>query len=119
MSTPKFYLDVHISKAVAVQAQQKGVDIIHCSEMGNDDLGDDEHLSYALQQRRVMVTFDKGFERHHAVRQMRGEEHGGIVFFAVEDQGSMTGVIVTELSFLAKAADYETDLYNKIWRVKG
>ena len=117
MSTPKFYLDVHIAKEVAIQAQQKGVDIIHCSDIGNDNLSDDEHLAYALQQRRVMVTFDRGFEKHHAVRQRRGEEHGGIVLLLIINQAQSIGAIVNELVFLSGSANYENDLYNQIWRV--
>lgn len=117
MSVPKFYLDVHLPKVAAVQLRRKGIDVVHCSEIGQDNWDDIAHLEFALQQLRIMVTCDEGFEGYSANWHMQGRVHSGIVFFRMEDQCQSISVIVKELEFLALAADYETDLYNRVWRI--
>ncbi len=49
MSAPKFYLDSHIDKEVAIQLRNSGVDVVHCAEVGMKDAKDPEHLTYATQ----------------------------------------------------------------------
>ncbi|MEO8394342.1 MAG: DUF5615 family PIN-like protein, partial [Chloroflexota bacterium] len=44
------------------QLRKKGVDILHCGEVGMSDADDSEHLLYAVQDKRVMVTCDADFE---------------------------------------------------------
>ena len=115
----KFYTDVHIAREAVAQLQSKGVDIIHCGEVGLSDTDDLTHLDYATAEGRVMVSCDEGFERYHAERQEAGKAHAGIVYFRMKDQCQSISVIVNEILFLHEAADYEMDLYNRIWRVKG
>ena len=62
----KFYTDVHIPNEAVRQLRIQGVDIIHCSEAGMADAGDPDHLIYAIETGRVMVSCDADFERLHA-----------------------------------------------------
>lgn len=115
--TPKFYLDSHIDKQVAIQLRAKGVDIIHCAEVNMKDATDLDHLIYATQNERTMVTCDAGIERQlHYVWMIEERDHAGIVYFQGEDDCKSISVIVNELLFLFEAADYEKDLYNQFWR---
>lgn len=119
MTTPKFYTDVHIAREAVRQLQVKGVDIIHCGDVDLSDADDLTHLEYATQAGRVMVSCDEGFERYHVAWQKEAKIHGGIVYFRMKDQCQSISIVVNELLFLYQSADYETDLYNQIWRAQG
>ena len=41
------------------------------------------------------------------------------MYFRMKDQCQSISIVVNELLFLYQAADYETDLYNQIWRAQG
>ncbi len=120
MATPKFYLDSHLSTEVAPQLRNKGVDIVHCSEVGMPDESDYDHLVYATAHLRIFVTCDAGIEwQLHYTWLAEGKPHGGIVYFRGEDQCKSMSVIINELLFLAETAAYEQDLYNQFWRASG
>ena len=112
MSAIRFYTDVHIAREAVDQLRKKGVDIIHCGEVGMSDAADSDHLMYAVKDGRVMVSCDADFERLHSEWQAAGREHSGIVYFRMKDQCQSISVVVRE------AADYQTDLYNQVWRAQ-
>jgi predicted nuclease of predicted toxin-antitoxin system len=57
-----FYLDEHISRAVAKGLQAKGYNAIMAVDVGMESKDDDtEHLVYASTHHLVMVTFDHPF----------------------------------------------------------
>lgn len=114
----KFYTDVHVAKEAVLQLRQKGVDIIHCAEVGLQEASDPDHLVYATAQKRVMISCDDDFERLHQVWQVENRPHAGIVYFRMADQCKQIGLVVREIIFLHETADYEADLYNQIWRVR-
>ncbi|MBZ0318981.1 MAG: DUF5615 family PIN-like protein [Anaerolineae bacterium] len=119
MATPKFYLDSHITTEIVSQLRDKGVDIIHCSEDGMENASDEEHLAHCTRIGRVMVTCDKGyFFQLHLAWQADGKEHGGIVYFRMEDQCKSVSFVIRELLLLHEAADYPNDLYNEVWWAK-
>lgn len=115
----RFYTDVHIAKEAVRQLQEKGVDIIHCGDAGLSDADDITHLKYASGEGRVIITCDEGFERYHAQWQAEGKTHAGIVYFRMKDQCQSISLVVKEILFLHEAADYQADLYNRIWRAQG
>src|SRR5207244_7387869 len=102
---PLFYTDVHIPKEAVQQLKNKGIDIIHCGEVGMSDADDADHLAYAAEHERVMVSCDEDFEILHSDWQEMGRSHAGIVRFRMQDQCKDIGLIVREISFLQEAAD--------------
>lgn len=115
---PQFFCDVHISQEVIRQLQSKGVDIVHCGDVGLANADDETLLLYAIENKRVMVSCDDDFQRLHHQWQQAQHEHSGIVYFRMIDQCKSISIVVRELLFLHEAADYETDLYNQVWRVQ-
>ncbi len=83
----KFYTDVHISKAVVVELGKRGVDIVHCEDVGMADVDDPTHLHYATSEARVMVTHDADFLALHDTWQAEGKSHGGIIHVHSQLQG--------------------------------
>lgn len=72
----QFYTDEHVPKAVARGLRQRGVDVITVQEAGMLGASDEEHLSFAQEQGRVIFTQDEDFLRLHASER----HHAGIVY---------------------------------------
>jgi predicted nuclease of predicted toxin-antitoxin system len=114
----KFYTDTHLDKAIAVQARQRGVDVIRCEEVGMATAQDFEHLAYAAAQGRTMISADADFTRLHAEWQASGQPHAGIIYIQPERKDDI-GAIVAALEFLHQAieggaATLEEDVYNTL-----
>jgi predicted nuclease of predicted toxin-antitoxin system len=114
----RFYTDVHIAREAVSQLRQKGVDILHCGDIGMADAADEDHLIYATSQERILVSCDDDFLRLHETWQRAGRKHAGIVYFRMVDQCKSVSIIVREVLFLHEAADYGVDLYNHVWRAR-
>ena len=72
----RFHLDEHVDHAVAHGLRQRGIDV---STTGDADLleaPDEEHIAYALRDRRIVYTNDADFLRLHN----EGVEHAGIAY---------------------------------------
>ena len=82
-----YYLDEHISPAVAKRLSLCGVDVLTPHAAKTLGAADVDHLRLAAQQRRVLVTADHDFLRLHG----EGVPHAGIVF--VTRQRSVGDVI--------------------------
>jgi predicted nuclease of predicted toxin-antitoxin system len=106
MSVLKFYTDTHVDKQVAIQLRQKGVDIVRCQDVGLADADDETHLTYAAQEGRVLVTFDKGFRDRAFHWLAAGKSHSG-VFVCKHDLQSEAGIgkIVTTCQFYHEAVE--------------
>lgn len=63
--------------------RRRGIDVVRAQEVGLADASDDEHIKYALQEKRVIVTQDAGFIQ----RNRKGEKNYGIAYCA---QGSLS-----------------------------
>ena len=113
----RFYTDAHIAKAIAVQLQKRGVDVIRCEDVGMALVSDFEHLAYAAEHRRAVVTHDLGFTGHHRQWLEQGNHHAGI-FLITKDKDNI-GMIVTHLAFWYEAinngaATLEMDVYDQL-----
>lgn len=98
MNELKFYFDTHIAKAVAAQLRLRGVDVVRCEEVGMAEASDIEHLEYATESGRAMVSMDKHFPAWHQVWQAEGKTHHGIFRVQSHLQGDGgIGTIVQEL----------------------
>lgn len=72
----KFYVDEHVSRAVVRGLRQRGVDVLTLVEADMLGASDEEHLTLALNENRVIFTQDDDFLRMHA----SGRSHAGIVY---------------------------------------
>ncbi len=76
MAGIKFYLDEHVSRAVAKGLRQRGADVLTVPEAGMIGASDEEHLALAEREGRVIFTQDDDFLRLAA----QGHLHSGIVY---------------------------------------
>lgn len=72
----QFYADEHIGRSIVVGLRRRGVDVLTVSEAGMRSASDLEHLKFAFDQKRVIITQDDDFLRLHA----QGVTHRGIVY---------------------------------------
>lgn len=115
----KFYTDSHIPEAVATQLRTKGVDILRCQDVGLADATDIEHLEYATQERRAIITKDADFPALHVKWMQEGRTHSGIFFCQYREQPAI-GEIVTVCLFYYEAIEQEagsieSDITNKLY----
>ncbi len=75
----RYYLDNHISKAVVIQLIRRGIDVVHCDDVGMAKASDMEHLEYATQLGRVVVSQDRDFAELHFEWEQLGKQHKGIM----------------------------------------
>jgi predicted nuclease of predicted toxin-antitoxin system len=71
-----FYTDEHVHRAVIKGLRQRGVDVLSVPEAGLLGASDEEHLSRARSEGRVLFTQDDDFLRLAAA----GHPHEGIVY---------------------------------------
>ena len=76
MSKICYYTDEHVAKAVARGLRQRGVDVLTVAEANRLGADDEEHLSFALGEGRVVFTQDDDFLRLAS----SGKAHSGIVY---------------------------------------
>jgi uncharacterized protein with PIN domain len=72
----KLYTDEHVPRAVVRGLRERGVDALTVSEARMLGASDEEHLTFARREGRVLFTQDDDFLRLHA----SGVEHAGIVY---------------------------------------
>ena len=114
----KFYTDIHIAKAVAVQARKAGVDIIRGEEVGLAEAKDYRHLEYSAADGRAVIIADEDFPILHDKWQKDRKWHAGIIYVQPQRKDQI-GMIVAYLEFLhqaveGRAATLEEDVYNRI-----
>ncbi|MBZ0280310.1 MAG: DUF5615 family PIN-like protein [Anaerolineae bacterium] len=91
----KFYTDTHIAKAVAAQLRNRGIDVVRCEEIGMAEAKDIEHLEYAVQENRVVITCDDDFIVLAQEWAKANKNHSGIMFCLTHVQGEAAiGIIV-------------------------
>lgn len=100
----KFYFDTHIAKAAATQLRKKGVDVVRCEEVGLAQASDEEHLQYAADNGRVMVSQDEDFLALDAQWQQADRSHAGIMKVSRQYQGdAQVSHIVQGIAFYVEA----------------
>jgi predicted nuclease of predicted toxin-antitoxin system len=72
----RFHLDEHIPLAVAAGLRRRGIDVTCPVEIGLTSLRDEQQLSFASEEGRVLVTQDADFLRLHRA----GVSHAGIAY---------------------------------------
>lgn len=115
-----FYLDDHVSKVVAVQLRAKEIDTVHCADIDMQDAEDFEHLAYAVEQGRVLVSQDEDFAALHGEYLSTGKSHSGIMLLPRRMQGTaQISHAVKELSVYHEMINngvgtVEDDIANKL-----
>ena len=96
----KLYTDEHVPRAVAKGLRERGVDTLTVPEAEMLGASDEEHLTFAGGQGRVLFTQDDDFLRLHA----SGFEHAGIVYAR---QPTAIGDVVRGLVLLVEVLNSE------------
>ena len=102
----RFYLDEHVSKAVAKGLERRGVDALTVVEAGLLGATDEAHLERARSEKRAIFTQDDDFLRLHAA----GKEHAGIVY---AHQGMAIGAIISGLMLIYQTLETD-DMINHV-----
>ena len=102
MPTP-LYLDVHVPLAIAQQLRRRGVDAVHATEEGKNQLEDDQLLALATRQGRLMVTQDIRFRVTAEDWQRQGKPFAGL--FYGHQLAMSIGQWVADLELIAKATE--------------
>ena len=82
MTAVRYFLDEHISRAVASGLRERGIDAVLAHDAGAQGAPDKQVVDLAFEDGRVIVTQDADFLRLHA----RGVQHAGIAYAATEMQ---------------------------------
>jgi len=79
-SSVQLYLDTDVQKKLARLLRERGFDAISAYEVGHAHLPDPEHLIYAAEQERVLLTYNIGdFMRLYQAWWNEGRQHAGVV----------------------------------------
>lgn len=92
----RFYLDEHISKAIAIGLMQRGYDIETVQEANNTGKSDKYQLTYTDRVKRVLITADSDFL---AIISKEKIGHSGIIF--ITDQRIKPGEIIRRIDKLS------------------
>ncbi|MBE9224418.1 DUF5615 family PIN-like protein [Phormidium sp. LEGE 05292] len=74
--TIRFHLDENVNSAIADGLRRRGINVTTSPEAGLIGASDEEQLTFALSQSRVIFTQDDDFLRLHQA----GIEHSGITY---------------------------------------
>jgi predicted nuclease of predicted toxin-antitoxin system len=112
--TLTFFFDSHLTKKMVEQLRQRGVDAVHCVEVGMSEAPVVELLGYAIEHERAIVSVDADFLRMDAT-DMR---HTGIFRVSPRQQNNI-GLVVTELYdyyelIKTEAGTLEHDIQNQV-----
>ncbi|MBL8130402.1 MAG: DUF5615 family PIN-like protein [Anaerolineae bacterium] len=116
----KFYSDVHIARQVSIQLRRRGIDAVHCGEVGMENAPDIEHLQRATSEGRVIITLDQDFARLDKQWKDAGKIHGGIFLCLphLQGEGSIGRIVelcVTYCELIAGGAGtYQDDVADRI-----
>ncbi len=73
---PKFYSDENVPLAVSKALRKRGIDILAAKESGMLHQDDNTQLSFAISEKRAVITHDSDF-----LNLIAKETHYGILFF--------------------------------------
>lgn len=98
--TVRFYFDEHVGHAITKGLRRRGIDVLTLVEADMLGVSDEEHMAFARNQGRVIVTHDDDFLRLAA----EGVDHAGIVY---APQGRTVGAMVQGLTLIAQVLTAE------------
>jgi predicted nuclease of predicted toxin-antitoxin system len=107
----RFYLDVHVPRAIAFGLRLRGVDILTAQDDGAERLADEAVLQRAAALGRVLLTSDHDFLALADQSARTGRPFPGIVF--AHALRVSIGVAVKDVALIAGAAD-PADLADRV-----
>ena len=105
MGKIRYYTDEHVSKAVVRALRRRGVDVLTTPEAGMLNARDEDHMTRARDEGRVIFTQDDDFLRLAA-----GRVHAGIVYAA---QATPLRAIISGLMLIHQVLD-ATEMANHV-----
>ena len=76
----KFYMDVHVPRAVTIALRLRGIEVLTAQEDDSAMLDDDLLLLRATLLRRVLVSHDDDLLREGCRMQREGLEFAGVIY---------------------------------------
>lgn len=92
----RFHLAEHMDPAIADGLRRRGINVTTTIDAELLAAGDDDHLAFALQEERVIVTHDQDFLRKH----QQGIAHPGIAYCHLRSRS--VGEIIRSLILIWK-----------------
>ena len=103
--TVRFFMDVHIPRAVTLALRVCGIDVLTAQEDGSARWPDDQLLLRAHELGRVMVSQDSDMLREGSRLRREGQSFSGIVY--AHQLGISIGQFVEALALIAGATEAE------------
>ena len=113
----RFFTDVHVPREAVQQLRNKGVDVIHASEVGLDNEKDEILMNYAVNYERTMVSCDRDFADMHYDYIDADIQHYGVVYFTMNVNCNIS-VIVNTLYEVVQLAEFDNELVNVLWEIE-
>ena len=101
----KFYMDVHIKRAVTNGLRLRGVDVLTAQDDGTTELEDDLLLERATELNRVLFSQDDDLLREANKRQQKGEKFAGVIY--AHQLNITVGQCINDLMLIAEATNSE------------
>ena len=106
------YTDSHITRILAKELKARGFDALSAHDVGNSDLDDADHLAYAAEHQRALLTFNaKDFVPLFSEWWAQGRIHAGVI---VSEQIPLSELLRRTLNLLntMTAREMENNLVN-------
>lgn len=100
MSEIRYYTDENISRAIINGLRQRDIDVLSVPEARMLGVSDEEHLAFALENKRVIFTQDDDFLRLSSSI----EVHAGIVY---SSQQMTIGDVIRGLMLIYEVLELE------------
>jgi hypothetical protein len=116
----KFYADTHIAGAITSQLRNRGIDVVRCEEVGLANASDPEHLQYATDEGRIIITHDDDFLKLDKDWRAQGKKHAGILYCLPHLQGKsgigkiLSVCVIYHEMIAGGAGTLEGDIENQI-----
>lgn len=107
----KFFFDECTDEDVAVALRAHGLDVVTTSDLGRKGLTDEEQLSFAVTEGRVIYTIDRDFLRIASEWLEQGRPFPGIAY---HKPGQRSKREIIDLLLLMHVAYEAKDIYNRI-----
>jgi predicted nuclease of predicted toxin-antitoxin system len=110
----RLYADHNVDDRFSVDLRRDGFDLILAREAGNKMLSDEEHLVWATERNRVILTHDrKDFIPLAKTWALAGRDHTGVILSAQPGEDSPYGVLLRRLQRLLDTFTAD-DLRNRV-----